>query len=119
MAQAKKRRRSTKHRGNAVGMIETRGRTGRKPDGSEKKLSSKEEARVRREERMNRPPSWRSAANRAAISSVVLFVVALLLLKQSVAVAIMLTLVALVVYIPIGYYTDTFVYRRKLAKRAG
>ncbi len=118
MAQTKKRRRSTKHRGNAVGMIESRGRTGRKPVAGEKKLSGKEEARVRREERMNRPPSWRSALNRSAIAAIALLVVTLLVLKQSVDVALGLTAVALVIYVPIGYYTDLVIYKRRLAKAA-
>jgi hypothetical protein len=116
MAQTRKRRR-TKHRGNAVGMIEARGRTGRKPEASEHKLSARDEARVRREERMNRQPTWRAAINRAAISSVVLFVIAMLLLKQGAALALLLGVIAFVFYVPVGYYTDQFVYRRRLAKR--
>jgi len=117
MAQTKKRKRSTKHRGNAVGMVETRGRTGRKLDSSERKLSTKEQAAARREERMNKPPTWRAALNRAAISSVVLFVVVLLALKQSVSNAVGLSAVAMVMYIPIGYYTDSFIYKRRQAKK--
>ena len=35
MAQTK-RKRQTKHRGNAAGVVESRGRTGRKPTGAEK-----------------------------------------------------------------------------------
>ena len=42
-----KKKRSTKHRGNAVGMVESRGRTGRKPAPGERKLTAKEEARQR------------------------------------------------------------------------
>ena len=51
MAQTRKRR-STKHRGNAAGMVEQRGRTGRKPTEAERKLSAKEEARQRRLDRL-------------------------------------------------------------------
>ena len=40
MARPTRNRRSTKHRGNAAGMIESRGRTGRKPTGSEKGSAS-------------------------------------------------------------------------------
>jgi len=38
MASTKKKRR-TKHRGNAAGIVESRGRTGRKPADNEKKAS--------------------------------------------------------------------------------
>src|SRR4051794_18870896 len=60
VAQTKKRR-QTKHRGNAAGMVEARGRTGRKPTDGERKLDAKAEGRRRREERMNRPPTWSGA----------------------------------------------------------
>ena len=56
MAQTKKKRRS-KHRGNAAGVIEARGRTGRPPSAEERKLSDKEAAAKRRRERMMREPT--------------------------------------------------------------
>jgi hypothetical protein len=68
MAQTKKKRRS-KHRGNAAGVIEARGRTGRKPTVEERKASGRELAAERRRERMMRPPSWKSAATRAALAA--------------------------------------------------
>src|SRR4051812_50140680 len=70
MAQTKRKRRS-KHRGNAAGTVETRGRTGRKPTGSEKKNRGGKGATAaeRRADRLSRPPSWRSALNRAAIAA--------------------------------------------------
>ena len=52
MAQTKRKRRS-KHRGNAAGSIEARGRTGRKPTGDEVKKSGRQTAR---EKRLAKPP---------------------------------------------------------------
>src|SRR4051794_12006158 len=117
MPQAKKKR-STKHRGNAAGIVETRGRTGRKPTAGERKLSAKQEAKQRREERGLKPPSWRSAINRAAVSTVLFVVLILLLFKQKVGPALGLGAFVFIFYIPLGYYTDRFVYQRKLRKRA-
>ena len=116
MAQTKKKR-STKHRGNAAGIVETRGRTGRKPAPGERKLSAKEEARQRREDRTMRPPTWRSAINRAAISSVLFVVLVILAFKQKVGPALGLGAFVFLFYIPLGYYTDRFVYQRKLRKK--
>ncbi len=116
MAQTKKRRR-TKHRGNAAGKVEVRGRTGRKPTAEERKGDAKDQARARREARANRPPSWRAAANRAAISAVVFVALIILFFHQSVGAGIALGAFVLVFYIPLGYYTDQFVYRRRMAKR--
>ena len=59
MAQTKKKR-STKHRGNAAGVVETRGRTGRKPTDAEKKPAA---TGGKRQDRFDRPPSWREAGS--------------------------------------------------------
>ena len=47
MAQTK-RKRQTKHRGNAAGVVESRGRTGRKPTADEKSGKATESAKARR-----------------------------------------------------------------------
>jgi hypothetical protein len=112
MAQTKKKRRS-KHRGNAAGMIEARGRTGRKPTAEEIKKTEKEAAAQARRDRMMKPPTWRSAAQRAALAAVVFGVMLVLLFKTPVAKAIPLTAFVFVFYVPLGYYTDQFVYGRK------
>src|SRR5438128_12440986 len=83
MAQARRRRR-TKHRGNAAGVIEARGRTGRKPTAAEKGGRGADAARARekRQQRYDRPPTWRGAFYRAMIAGVFLLLASLLLLKQ-------------------------------------
>lgn len=115
MAQTKKKRR-TKHRGNAAGMVEVRGRTGRKPTGGEGRGSVREEARARRQDRFNRPPTWRAALNRAAISALLFVVLVVLLFKQSAGQAIALGAFVFLFYVPLGYFTDRFVYQRKVRK---
>ena len=72
MAQKTKRKR--KHRGTAAGTIEARGRTSRAPTSG----GIKKTAAERREERLDRPPTWRGAVNRAAIAAVVFAVIAAL-----------------------------------------
>ena len=116
MAQTRKRRR-TKHRGNAAGMVEARGRTGRRPTDAERKLDPKEEARRKREERLNKPPSWSGALNRAGIATIVFVALVLIIFRQSFAQAVVLGAFMLLIYIPLGYYTDLFIYRRRQAKK--
>ena len=116
MAQSRKRR-QTKHRGNAAGVVETRGRTGRKPTESERKVDSKAQARQRREDRLNKPPTWRSSLNRAAIAAG-LFVVAVIVLGQNPAAAVSLGAIMLLIYVPLSFYTDTFIYKRRQAKKS-
>jgi Flp pilus assembly protein TadB len=117
MAQTKRKRRS-KHRGTAAGTIEARGRTGRKPTSGEKKTSGKPKSQQssaeRRVERLNRPPSWRSALNRAAIAAVILVALSVLAFKQPIGTSIGFAGFALILYIPMGYYLDRFLYNRRM-----
>ena len=119
MAQARRRRR-TKHRGNAAGVVEARGRTGRKPTAAEKSGTGAGTGRAResRLERLNRPPTWRGAFYRAMAAAVLLLLVSLLLLKKP-AQAIALFPVVLLIYLPISYYTDLWMFKRRQRNRAG
>jgi hypothetical protein len=117
MAQTKKKRRS-KHRGNAAGVVEARGRTGRKPTPEERKASEKELAADRRRDRLMQPPTWRSAAQRAAMAAVFFGILLVLLFKIKPVRAIPLTVFVLVFYVPLGYYTDLLVYRRRQKTQA-
>ncbi|MBX5441961.1 MAG: hypothetical protein IRZ32_10595 [Solirubrobacteraceae bacterium] len=114
---AQRTRRRTKHRGNAAGMIEARGRTGRKPTPAETKSATAPKARPNR---FDQPPTWRSAINRALIA-VIFFVVLLLVIPGfDVTPAQMIPLVGfmLLIYIPMGYYTDLWMYRRRQRQKA-
>jgi hypothetical protein len=111
MAQTKRKRRS-KHRGNAAGVVESRGRTGRQVA-----PAKGGKGRALRTDRLDRPPSWRAAANRAAIATV-LFIAVITLIGQKIVVAIAIGAFMFFTYIPLGYYTDSYVYKRRQAKRA-
>ena len=115
MAQTKRKRRS-KHRGTPAGTIEARGRTGRRPTAEEAKQSKDDARRAR----MLQPPTWRGAAIRAGVAALLLLVFTQLgigpemPLGQSIAIAAF----ALLLYIPLGYYTDRFMHRRRMAREA-
>lgn len=111
MAQTKKKRRS-KHRGNAAGTVEARGRTGRPPSPQERKKQAKTTAR---EERLNREPTWRSSLTKASFAAVIMFVFLLVTTKGSnrVGVAIGFAAFALLIYVPAGYYMDRWLWRRR------
>jgi hypothetical protein len=112
---AAKSKRRTKHRGNAAGMVETRGRTGRKPTDGDRKP----QGRVARMDRFNKPPSWRSAFNRALIASAVFVVAAILILGQNPIAGVAFGIFLILFYTPLTFYTDTFFYRRRQAKLSG
>jgi hypothetical protein len=106
MAPTKRKR---KHRGTPAGTIEARGRTGRPPAGSEVRKT----AAARRQERMDRPPTWRGAVNRAAIAAVVFAVIATIALGQPPAGAALLAVMAFALYVPSGYWMDKLIYERR------
>lgn len=118
MAQTKRKRR-TKHRGNAAGQIEVRGRTGRPPSGAQKRMDTRQARAQARTERLDKPPTWSSAINRSLIAVAVFVVALILIFKQNIAGATALAAVMLVVYVPMSYYTDKFVYNRRRRRKAG
>ena len=120
MAQTRKKRRS-KHRGTAAGTIEARGRTGRKPTDEERKASTKGDAAARRNARLDRVPTWKSAFYRALFASVLLFVFTRVGFGPGIGIGASLALcvLALAIYVPLGYATDLFVYRRRQKRKAG
>jgi hypothetical protein len=118
MAQTK-RKRQTKHRGNAAGVIETRGRTGRKPTAAEKSgkgigATGKKEPALARQDR---PPTWLGAFYRAMVAAVLMLLISLLLIKKANE-AIALFPIVLALYVPISYYTDTWMFNRRMRKKA-
>jgi hypothetical protein len=119
MAQPRRTRRTTKHRGNAAGVVEVRGRTGRKPTAAEKggKAGDAARARAQKVDRRDRPPTWKSAFYRAMVAAVILLLVALLLLRSAATAAAYFP-IALILYTPVSYYTDLWMYRRRQRKKA-
>jgi uncharacterized membrane protein YphA (DoxX/SURF4 family) len=117
MAQTRKKR-SRKHRGTAAGTIEkaAHNRSTRKPTGA------KPSPQASREARLNRPPTWRSAANKAGIASIVFGLLLLLLFKRPAAEVLIWTVIVFFFYTPLGFWTDRAVYNRRMrakAKKAG
>src|SRR5438309_8194587 len=95
MAQTK-RKRTRKHRGNAAGIVErpahnSRGTTGSSSSGRKRPMT-KEEARVdarrKRQERMNRPPTWKGAAQRASVAAGIFAVLVIVAFHEKLVAAI-------------------------------
>lgn len=115
MAQTK---RKTKHRGNAGGGIVTRGRTGRPLSADEKKRNDRDQ---RREDRLSRKPTWKSAATRAGLAGAFMFVFLLFVLHPKsgspVLPALFEAVVAMLLYLVFGYYLESYLWRRRMAKK--
>ena len=118
MAQTK-RKRQTKHRGNAAGVVESRGRTGRKPTAAEKSGKGIDATGKKKPQlaTQDRPPTWLGAFYRAMIAAVLMLLVSLFLIKKANE-AIALFPIVLLIYIPISYYTDMWMFNRRMRKKA-
>jgi hypothetical protein len=113
MAQTKRKRR-TKHRGNAAGTIESRGRTGRKPTPQEQRKGA-----ATAQDRRFIAPTWKGAATRAGIASAMLFLLFQLGLageKQTIVSSLILALGAFAIYVPLGYKMDRIFWERRMRK---
>jgi hypothetical protein len=121
MAQTKRKRR-TKHRGNAAGVVEARGRTGRPPTPDEKRRAAAGKGQQQRREL--KPPTWQRAALKALGFAVLLFVLTqtgVFGKQQTLESGLILAVMSLLLYIPAAYTTDRWAYnrqqRRKLQQR--
>jgi len=117
MAQTNRKRRR-RHRGTQAGTIEARGRTSRPQAGSARKPAAPKTAQQRRAQRLAKPPTWRGAFNRALLAAV-LFAVFIALTTKNVARGVVLGVLVLLFYIPLTYYMDRWMYRRRQRKESG
>ena len=72
-----------------------------------------------RERRLNTPPTWKSSVTRALIAAVLVFVFLLVTAKgkNKLPVALIFTVVAVVIYIPAGYYLELWLFRRRQRRK--
>lgn len=120
MAQTR-RKRQTKHRGNAAGVVESRGRTGRKPTVAEKSGTAgeaKKTAKERAQDRRDRPPTWQGAFLRGLVAAAVLALLSGLVLHASAGQTVAYFSFAAVAYTPISYYTDKWIYDRRQRQKS-
>jgi Flp pilus assembly protein TadB len=124
MAQTK-RKRKHKHRGTQAGTIDRAGRTSKPASSARGSGSSKSASRAaraqtaaeRRQQRLDTPPTWRSALNRAAFAAIIL-VLFIGIVQRNIAQALIMGVFALAIYIPMSYYTDLWLYRRRQRRKA-
>jgi hypothetical protein len=112
MAQTR-RKRKTKHRGTPAGTIERAGRTGR----TQNRQDAKSIARQRRTQRLDKPPTWQGAMQRAAIAAAVFGVLVVIAFGRDVAQGAILAAFMFLLYIPLGYATDNFIYRLRQRRK--
>ena len=66
----------------------------------------------------DKPPTWKSAIQRAAIATALFVVLVGLVFKQKLGPLISIAGFVFLMYIPLGYYTDLALYRRRQRQKA-
>jgi magnesium-transporting ATPase (P-type) len=112
MAQTK-RKRQTKHRGTAAGQVTQRGRTSKPPSADQVKKQKREDARVAR---LTKKPTWTSAAIRSGLAAAFICIF-LLVTTHKIATSLLFAIVAALLYIPTGFYVETYLWRRRMRKQ--
>jgi hypothetical protein len=108
MAQTKKKRRR-KHRGTQAGTIERPTRRAAPRTKEERRAL----ARQRRGERFSRPPTWRGAVIRGTLASAAFGGLLVVLFDRPVMAALPLAAFMILLYVPMTYVTDRWMYQRR------
>ena len=116
MAQAKRRR---KHRGTQAGTVERPAPSSSGRSRGSSRAPVRQQAAERRAHRLDTPPTWRGSINRAVFMAVVFAALVAFVLDRGVVGGLLLGGFMLLIYIPMSYYTDLFIYRRRQRGKAG
>jgi hypothetical protein len=119
VAQQAKKRRRKKHRGTQGGGIDTRGPRGRPRTREEAKARARQKQGrgkqgARAVDRRDVKPTWRSAFYRGLFGAAIFFLLFWLAFGRPAGAALGLSAVLLLIYVPLGYYVDTFFWRRRM-----
>ncbi|MDX6652647.1 MAG: hypothetical protein QOJ38_1428 [Solirubrobacterales bacterium] len=116
MAKTKNRRRR-KHRGSQTGRVDRGGRGSRPRN----RQQAKAQARARQLAKRDQPPSWGGAFRRGLLAAGVFLAVVVLAFRQPIGNSLGLGAFMLAIYVPMGYFFDGMVWRRRMRnrKRAG
>jgi hypothetical protein len=93
--------------------VRRRGRT----SGHSSRVEARDSARQRRVERKNRVPTWRAAFNRAGLAAAVFFALLVLVMDQELVASVTFAILVLVLYAPLFYFTDSFIYRLRQRRK--
>jgi hypothetical protein len=109
-------------------MIESRGRTGRKPSAAEKGSTSSRGggggggggSSGGRRNRYDKPPTWKGSLVRAVIAAVIVYGLSTFLLGKHTNATnnLLLVPIVLALYTPMIFYTDQYMYRRRLRRQS-
>jgi hypothetical protein len=94
--------------------VSSRGRTTRPPSPAERKKLARDEAR---RARLDKPPTWRSSLNRALLASGFMLIFLLVVTKGKILAAVAFAVFSLALYVPGGYFLESFLYRRRMKKQ--
>jgi hypothetical protein len=105
------RRRRRKHRGTQAGSIDRRGRTSRPRSRQEARARARQQLGQKRES----PPTWRTGIGRGLFAAGMFLLLLVALFHRPLGSSLAIALIMLVLYIPMGYAIERFMYNRRQA----
>ena len=115
--------RTRKHRGTQTGSVQRsrRSRPRNRQEAMAQARAQRGQGGGKRRQPVDRrdiPPTWRGAVIRGIVIAALLFPISVFLLGEEAGQAAVLSVIAAGLYIPLGYYTENFMYRRRQLKLA-
>ena len=114
MARARQTRRRKHKGGTQAGTVKARGRRGTR---TRSRAEVRGTAEQRRQERLLRLPTWKTAVQRGGIAAAALFALMVIVFKAKVSAALPLALLAALIYVPAFHFTDTLLYRARMRRK--
>ena len=115
MAKARQQKRRKHKGGTQAGTVRPRRRRTARP---KSRADARATSEQRRQEKLYRPPTWRTAIQRGAIAALALFALLVIVFKTNAAAALPLAILAALLYVPAFHLTDSVLYRNRMRKRA-
>lgn len=115
MAQTKRKR---KHRGTQAGVVQRPAPSSSRSRAPASKADTRRQAAERRAARLDTPPTWKGSVRRAGLMALIFAALAAFLLGRGIVGGLILGAFMLVLYVPMSYYTDTLIYRRRQRSKA-
>jgi hypothetical protein len=112
VAQTKKKRRK-KHKGTQGGRIDSKRRARPRTRAEAQSQARSKRSPGKSSPKADNPPTWKSAINRGLFAAVVFGILLFVVFKRPAGASLALAAFMLVFYIPVGYYMETYMWRKR------
>src|SRR5205823_12625735 len=103
------------HRGTQGGGLDRRGRTSRPRSRQEARARARKQLGTKKQRRGDAPPGWSTAFNRGLVAAGFFLLLLVILFHRPFIGSLLIAVLMLGFYVPVGYVLERFLYRRRQA----